>query len=54
MKEEQGKLPWSKPTLVAVPGENYDRTSLRAFDPQTARQPSGFVGSPMSRGSEWQ
>jgi hypothetical protein len=42
MKEEQGKLPWSKPTLVAVPGENYDRTSLRAFDPQTARTAKRF------------
>jgi hypothetical protein len=28
--DEQGKLPWSKPTLVAVPGD-------RELDPRTAR-----------------
>jgi hypothetical protein len=30
MKEEQGKLPWSKPTVVALPRD-------RAFDPERVR-----------------
>ena len=33
--DEQGKLAWSKPTLVAVPGD-------RALDPQTARTAKRF------------
>jgi len=47
MKEEQGKVPWSTPILVAVPG-----TALPTSKP--LGQPSGFVGSPMAGGSEWQ
>jgi len=42
MKQKEGKLPWIKPTVVAVPGENYDPTSLRALDPQTARTAKRF------------
>ena len=35
MKQKEGKLPWIKPTLVAVPGD-------RAPDPQTARTAKRF------------
>ena len=42
MNQKEGKLPWIKPTLVAVPGENYDSATLPALDSRTARTAKRF------------